>query len=175
MGTSYGEFLTPAKAKIAAGAPRHAMTDPELVSVYAYTTSDTRWGYSPLNEALRSGDEARIANVENYRDTLNAALARLPDQPGTVKRGAMLPESVLERYSVGAVVTEDAFTSTSTGPGFSGPHRFLIYSRHGKRIEPYSAHPSEHEVLFAAGTRFEVYEIKPGDGGQVTIYMEEIE
>ncbi len=113
--------------------------------------------------------------MENYRDTLNAALARLPDQPGTVKRGAMLPESVLERYSVGAVVTEGAFTSTSTGPGFSGPHRFLIYSRHGKRIEPYSAHPSEHEVLFAAGTRFRVLKVEPQDGDRLEIHLREIE
>ena len=42
-----------------------------------------------------------------------------------------------------------------------------------KRIEPYSAHGHEQEVLFAAGTRFQVLEVETV-GKQTTIRMKEL-
>ena len=156
LGGNYQRFLRGGRRAITAGAPRHGMTDPELAGVRAYTTSDDTWGYGPVNSGLRSGDAKQIARFRNYRDTVNAALARLPDHTGVVRRGTTLPSDELARHRPGAVVTYDAFTSASTGSGYSGRHRFLIQSRHGKSVEPYSAYRSELEVLFAAGTRFQV-------------------
>ena len=177
MGRSYATIRRQAVTR-AGGTPRHGMTDPELTSAYAYTTSGVRWGYGPLNKALRSADRQRIAAVENYRQTLNAALARLPDHVGVVNRGTTLPEAALAKYWPGATVTEEAFTSASTGSRFRGPHRFVIHSRHGKWIEPYSAHGHEKEVLFAAGTRFKVLEVEPAERGSnyaATIHLKEVE
>ena len=80
---------------------------------------------------------------------------------------------MLAEHQVGNVVTYEAFTSASTGSGFSGPHRFRIKSKHGKSVEPYSAYRSEREVLFAAGTRFRVL-AREDKGSHIEFFMEEL-
>lgn len=67
------------------------------------------------------------------------------------------PEA-LAAYEAGGEVTEAAFTSTSadSAGAFGGNTRFVIDSADGKLITPYSALPSEDEVLFPPGTRFHV-------------------
>ena len=174
MGSSYRAYLDAGKRKISAGTPRHGMTDPELSGTYAYTTSDTRWGYQRLNDALRSGDLKQRADVQNYKLTLNAALARLPDYVGTARRGTILPKNELAKHKVGEIVAYEAFTSASTGTGFGGRHRFVVQSKHGKQIQPYSAHGHEQEVLFAPGTRFRVLD-RRDEGETVYITLEEVE
>ena len=171
---NYRRYLGAGQRKVAGGAARHGMTDPELAGTYAYTTSDHPWGYRLINEALRSGDRKQVARFKNYRDTVNDALARLPSHVGTVQRGTTLPTGELAEHQVGRVVTYEAFTSASTGSGFSGPHRFVIQSRNGKSVEPYSAYRHEREVLFAAGTRFEVLR-REDEGRRITIWLKELE
>ena len=174
FGRAYARFLGGGRRAIAAGAPRHAMSDPELAGVHAYTTSDGTWGYYPVNSALRSGDAKQIARFRHYRDTVNDALARLPDHVGVVRRGTTLPSDELARHVPGAEVTYDAFTSASTGSGYLGRHRFVIHSRHGKSVQPYSAYRGELEVLFAAGTRFRVLEVDE-TRSTVNITLQELE
>ena len=157
MGARYSTFHADALKRLRkSGASRHGLTDPELTSIYAYTTSDPKWSYSELNDALRSGNTARIARVDDYRKTLAASLAKLPDYQGVVRRETRLLPQELAKYKKGKIVTEDAFTSASAEgkAAFQGPHRFVVYSRKGKRIQAYSDFPDEREVLFPPETRF---------------------
>ncbi|MBW4031254.1 MAG: hypothetical protein HIU88_01155 [Acidobacteria bacterium] len=64
----------------------------------------------------------------------------------------------MDKYVPGAVVKEDAFTSTSSDPGqaFAGNTRFFIESFHGKDVAAWSSVKSESEVLFDKGTSFDV-------------------
>ncbi len=177
MGARYQKFRTEALKKLRAGAPRHGMSDPELTAIYAYTTNDGRWSYKYLNEALRSDDPARIEKVRDFKETLEAALAKLPDYEGVVRRGARLSEGILAKYKHGELAPKDAFRSTLAEgkSAFSGPHQFVIQSRHGKRIQPYSGHPREREVLFPPSARFLVTDVDPLPNGKVEIEMMEVD
>lgn len=161
------------KRALARRAPRRGMVDQELVATYSYTST----GYVPLNRGLRSGDPNKIASVAAFRDTLNGALDKLPDRPGMTRRGTDLPADVLARYQPGQVVTELGFTST--GKPFKGDVRFEIHGRHGKLVQPYSAHPSEEEVLFRSGTKFGVVRREtirtPVGTTEIHIVLEEID
>lgn len=175
MGRRYREFLRRGLGYITASAPRHGLSDPEIAARYAYTTSDSAWGYRRLNAALRSLDPQRVADLRNYRDTLNAALAKLPDHPGIVRRGTTLSASQIAEHVKGSVITKHAFTSASVGrAAFGGNVHFVIQSRHGKRIQPWSAYTGEREVLFAAGTRFRVLSVERV-GGRTEIRLEELD
>ncbi len=118
--------------------------------------------------------------------TLNDALAKLPDfrydsAPNApfarVKRGASAhsyrwsdangvllkdKDDLRAMYRTGQNFTEAAFTSSSRPlpnskyPSFGGDVQFTIRSKHGKSIELYSAFRHENEVLFPAGTRFQI-------------------
>ena len=117
MGGAYAGMRSRAVGKVSQSAPRLGLSDAEITARYAYTTSDSTWGYRPINRALRSDDETKRADFADYRDTLNAALAKLPDHVGTVKRRTRLTAEELARYrqSVGETIVEPAFTSTSHG------------------------------------------------------------
>ncbi|MYB37593.1 MAG: hypothetical protein F4Y26_09460, partial [Gammaproteobacteria bacterium] len=179
MGGAYAGMRSRAIGKVSDSAPRLGLSDAEITARYAYTTSDSTWGYRPINRALRSEDGTKKADFADYRDTLNAALAKLPDHVGTVKRRTRLTAEELARYrnSKGEVIVEQAFTSTSHGgrAAFSGPHEFVIESAHGKLVQPWSAYPGEREVLFAAGSRFKVLEVESLGGGRYKIRLREVE
>jgi hypothetical protein len=125
----------------------------------------TKMGYADLNSALRSDtvDASQHARIE----ALTKALQKLPPHEGTVVRGTNLPQEVLEQYQPGAVVTENAFVSTSMNPAvaqssaFVGNVEFRILSSTGRDISSVSMYPSEQEVLFPAGTRFYVLSRHP--------------
>ncbi|MGW4241940.1 ADP-ribosyltransferase [Nocardia sp. NPDC004722] len=111
-------------------------------------------GYYDLNVALRNG---YVTPQHQIRiDTINSALAKLPNYEGVVYRGALLDNEVLARYQLGVVVTEKAFTSTSANESqaFLGNARFNIFSRYGRSVVKYSSSPWEREVLFFSGSKF---------------------
>ena len=93
----------------------------------------TGLGHEDLNDMLRTGtlDASQQARV----DALNRALEKMPPHSGLVYRGTDLPPEVLAQYQPGAVVTEDAFVSTSVdpavarSPAFAGNVEFRIVSR----------------------------------------------
>ena len=178
MGHLYAGYHSRGKRKVEDGFDPHGMTDPELAVFYAYTTSDVPWGYARPNEALRKAHAGSPLpkRYGNYRRTLNDALDRLPDYPAAgLRRGTSLSPEDVARYVPGRIVTEAAFTSASIGKGFSGNVRFTIHGRHGKHIDRLSAYPSEREVLFKAGTRFRVLNVRPEGNRRVKIEMEEVD
>jgi hypothetical protein len=132
------------------------LTSEDLSALNNYTGL----GHEYLNDALRTGtlDASQQARV----DALNRALEKLPPHGGLVYRGTDLPPEVLAQYQPGAVVTEDAFVSTSVdpavarSPAFAGNVEFRIVSKTGRDISSLSLISHEQEVLFPSGKQFYV-------------------
>jgi hypothetical protein len=108
-----------------------------------------------LNKALWEGG-TKASQYSNFVEVLNSALSKLPNYTGEVYRGTILPPNALAEHQVGAIVTYKAFTSASIGNGHNEIHRFLIHSKTGKRITPFSVFSGEEEVLFQSGTQFRI-------------------
>ncbi len=132
--------------------------------------------YQAMNQALRGGDPAQLAQYDAYIRSATSALNQLPPNPGTVFRGANLPPDVLDNYRVGETVTERAFTSTSSDPAQSFPGtQFVINSTSGRNVAGASAIPSESEILFRPGTQFEVLRVDVDAAtGVRTVFMNEV-
>ncbi len=174
LGPDFVGLMKGVNERLASGAPRLNLTEAELVSIYAYTTRGHSWSGVALNSALRDADERIRASAYNYRNTLLDALAKLPDHREEVYRGTNLRPDDLAKHQVDNTVLYAAFTSTSATAPYDGPNRFVIQSKHGKCIQPYSAYATEHEVLFAAGTRFLVVR-RVNDGDFIQIGLEELD
>ena len=132
-------------------------------------------GYERMNQQLR--DHELMAPIRRKVTTLTAALNRLPPYVGDVYRGTTLHDTdSLERYrSVGSIVTEDAFVSTSRSPlkMYGGNVLFYMMSKRGRDISAWSAHPEEEEILFRPASRFKVLAFTEADG-DFEIFLEEI-
>ncbi len=180
LGAAFRTHRDAGRSKTTAHGQDYGMTDPELASGYGYTLeSRAWWSYRALNKALREqgapGQPKLSAKHNDLRRTLNDALDKLPDYPAKgLRRGVNLKPDDIARYVPGQIVTEDAFTSVSTGAGFLGNARFIIDSLHGKHLKWLSANPSEGEVLFKSGTRFRVVSNEP-HGGITKIELEEVD
>ncbi|GEM_PF-4940362 len=146
------------------------LAEQAALAVEDYTGS----GFQQINEELRDGDES--PRVQRRRDRLNDFLDKLPDHQGEVYRGTDDTYDLSKyRDNVGGEITEDAFTSTSTDPekAFNGPVRYVIFSKHGKFVDPYSSAEGEDEVLFKAGTKFRVLDFDE-IGDETHIVLDEI-
>lgn len=136
--------------------PLHALNSDDLAALAHYTGP----GYQDLNFALREG--ALDASQQARVDALHKALEKLPMYEGAVVRGTNLPADVLEQYRPGEIITEPAFTSTSTdhtvaqSPTFAGNTEFRIWSTTGRDVSSVSMFPGEQEILFPAGSKFYV-------------------
>lgn len=144
-------------AAIAKRSPKTNKLDPDDLLAMADYTGD---GYRELNAGLRSGtlDASQQARI----DAINKALEKMPAYQGAVFRGTDLPADVLARYQPGTVVTESAFTSTSTNPAiaqsatFAGNAEFRIISSSGRDVSAVSNYAHEQEILFSSGSKFYV-------------------
>ncbi|NBQ92182.1 MAG: hypothetical protein EBT96_12560, partial [Betaproteobacteria bacterium] len=142
----------------------------EQTAIHDYTTVGGTVCFREINGWLRNpkGKLLHADVVKKKVALIKSGLAKLPDHQGEVYRGTHLTKEQLEAYSVGKKLVEAAFTSTSRsikmgqsyadlGTDGDGVHvLFVIESKHGKSIENYSAFRAEQEVLFTAGTAFEV-------------------
>lgn len=180
MGEWYTRSLAAGKRKVARGAPRMDMTDPELAAAYAYTAEESVWShYKRVNGELRKAfDENRAPprRVEDYMRTLDDALDKLPDVAGTFYRGAQLSAAEKAAYTPGSVHTWAGFSSSSrrrTG-AFHRNTRFILRGRHGKDVKPYSAVPGEDEVLFKASTKVRVVGTPTSRDGVLEIPVVEV-
>ena len=140
----------------------------DLVAVRAYTSEDY---YEGLNTPLRTKDTASLQRKESHIICATSGLNQLPDYKGIVFRGRDLTTIEAEGYKAGKIVTEQAFTSTSytKNAAFKKNTEFVIYSETGKKIDFLSLHPSEKEVLFKLGTKFEVLEVIYDDKSKTRI------
>ncbi len=128
------------------------LSEVDLAALGDYTGS----GYSTINDALRGGT-AMTSDAERRSASISEALSKLPDKPGPAFRGTTLPAEKIASYVPGETRKEPGFTSSSSDQtrAFPGNVLFVIISKHGKDVAPYSSYV-ESEVLFDKGTNFYV-------------------
>lgn len=147
------------------------LSKPEAVILREYTGHSAQ----QINAELRSNKPSLKAL--SFARILNRALNKLPSYRGKVWRDIDLPEKTLAKYSVGEVVTEKGFVSSSSDEferfDSARPHRLLIHSKNGKIIEKISVLPLEYEVLFKSGTKFKVLK-RTQEKGYLLIELQEL-
>ena len=143
-----------------------------------YTGDGYRTVNSTLRRASKQTDAVDKVEVEDIKDgfvpILNKGLERLRVYKGKVVRGATLPPEELKKHVVGAVVVYRAYTSTSISNGFGGLHQFVIHSKTGRYIDPFSASGGEREVLFKPGTAFKVLSVTKRKDGSTLFVLDEV-
>ena len=147
------------------------LSKPEAVILREYTGHSAQ----QINAELRSNKPSLKAL--SFARILNRALNKLPSYRGKVWRDIDLPEKTLAKYSVGEVVTEKGFVSSSRDEferfDSARPHRLLIHSKNGKIIEKISVLPLEYEVLFKPGRKFKVLK-RTQEKGYLLIELQEL-
>lgn len=144
--------------------------------------------FRDVNQLLRdpNGYNPQRDMAKVMAEHISKGLAKLPDHQGEVYRGTDLTQEQLSEYSVGKQLVEKAFTSTSRsiekGQSYADransdrvPVLFVIDSKHGKSIEDYSAFRHEKEVLFTAGTAFEVTGRSVDAKGRHVVHMRDVD
>lgn len=157
-----GAYASPDSGAGTSGQQTQAGVDPlspdEANLIHSYTCeSGDETSYRTINNALRY-DEAMTPTQSDYAANLDAALEKLPAHEGIVYRGTSLSREQIAQYRVGEVKDEPAFTSATKNADkqFAGNTEFVIVSTSGRRVDKYSALPSEEEVLFRHNTKFKV-------------------
>jgi SPP1 gp7 family putative phage head morphogenesis protein len=134
------------------------LTQSEHAMIHVYTAN----GFVDINcllyglEPFKENDAPLLKDVS---EVLSQALSKLKTYSGLVIRQVSLPKEMLANYQVGNDVTHLAFTSATFGKDdiFVGESvRMKIFSKTGRRIEKFSTHEDEKEVIFDKGTRFKV-------------------
>jgi len=122
--------------------------------------------YSSCNKAMREGLEAGIEQFRPFIYHTHQALRHLAVYHGSTFRGidCHVPE---ELYVVDSVVTWQAFTSSSKNPAIaslflSGKDDapgtlFVLFSKTGRLIKPFSMHTEEDEVLHDYNSQWRVH------------------
>jgi hypothetical protein len=119
-----------------------------------------------MNTALRDPGSFSAHELQKAQERIaavNHGLSELPPHPGTTYRGTRIPESMLDDYKVGHVVSDPAFWSTSESEAVAQSFRgggnalFEVHGMTGRDVVQLSRYgSSEAEVLFRSGTRFEI-------------------
>lgn len=133
----------------------YALTQPEQVAIGHYTGT----GYFDLNGDLFNAKQSTDAKLNGAANVLRDGLAKLPSYEGQTIRRTTLPASALEQHQVGNVVEYQAFTSATFGQSdvlSDNPHRLVIHSLTGKKVDWISRFPLEKEVLYTSPTKFDV-------------------
>jgi hypothetical protein len=145
--------------------------------------------FRDVNQLLRdpNGYNPQRDMAKVMAEHISKGLAKLPDHQGEVYRGTDLTQEQLSEYSVGKQLVEKAFTSTSRsiekGQSYADransdrvPVLFVIDSKHGKSIEHLSEfQKGEQEVLFTAGTTFQVTARSTDAQGRHVVHMRDLE
>ena len=96
-------------------AKKYGLTELEHKAVYSYTENKVFGRLNALNGkwATHKITAAETKAAETFTEILNGALKKLPEHSGVVRRDLSLTKKQLERYAVGADVTEVHFSSTT--------------------------------------------------------------
>ncbi|MHB8717494.1 MAG: ADP-ribosyltransferase [Candidatus Dormibacteria bacterium] len=183
MGSTYDYVLNgtgsiPSIAEVKASNLDFAtIPDDNLVAIRGITRGD----YQPLNNALRTGDQAALRQYQSYIQNAQDGLSQLPDYQGTVYRGTDLTDAALQKfidaqqsgiaYEDPAFVHATADASRQYGGGFNNNVNFVIDSTTGKLVEPVSQWPGEQEVMFQPGTKFNVLDVVQRGPNDYTITL----
>ncbi len=148
------------------------VSDAGAFAVHAYTRYEM---VGPLNHALRMGGP-ELLDLAPQAGALVSGLNELPPHVGTVSRRidfhgdpARL-QAFLGRFHEGAHITEPSFVSSSKvdaehpRSSFPGEVEMRIEAKTGRDVEALASIGHEREVLFKAGTQFEITGIEKGPG-----------
>lgn len=135
------------------------LTKIELLSLGFYTSEF----YRDLNKVMRekSPDSGEFKTYQPFIKTLNGALDKLRIRSGVVHRVVLLPDEQVKEFEEGKNVVFSSFTSTSRASLYSkyeDAHQtgFIIHSKTGKYIAPFSVHKYEEEVLLPPDVKLKV-------------------
>jgi hypothetical protein len=152
---------------------RTRVTPDDKFALYDYTSS----GYGLLNKRLRFAPKTMEEDVHRRVKNVCQAMHRVflkTHHRGIVKRGSSnLSAPEMEALQPGATYSDAGFFSTSYDKGFPGPLQWVVLSKTGINVTPYSAHEKEKEILFLPGTLFRILWVKK-EGETTTVGMEEI-
>lgn len=134
------------------------LSDREILSLRGYRGD----GYHDLNAHLRGHEDLLHhpeADFDRKTSDLDQALEKTPAyDAGPVYRGISVSDSQLDdlltRYEPGQVVSDPAYTSTSTDTPFAGNVQMVIDSQQGGDLRSISG--DKNEVLFPRDTPFRV-------------------
>lgn len=136
---------------------KHGVSLTEAIAISCYTSQS----YVAINGQLRSDNPHPAATA--LAEAFNSGLSKLPSFEGTVYRGARLPESVGLSYQEGNMIGDQGIVSTTWDPKqkFTDRINYDIQivckdGSKGKDISAFSDKPTENEVAFPTGTRFQV-------------------
>ncbi|GAA2021624.1 hypothetical protein GCM10009839_18430 [Catenulispora yoronensis] len=174
----FPEDLDFAKEVVANDPAYHGMDPREVAAARGYTGNSFYW---QLNGALRDGDPALAARYADHVAAINGGLSKMTPYEGQVIRtmSYLSPEKAADiaaQYVPGSSVVEHAFTSASNVEGGIHPDSLIkmtIQSKTGVDVTAISHHESELEVLFKAGTEFDVLDKVQGPGGVWHIVLQE--
>jgi hypothetical protein len=170
--TEYAALKASAEAAKAAHPELAALSTDEIIAIRAY--SGESWSY--LNQALRLKDAKELTRLEQFISLMKSGLNKLPVFKGTVTRTIALPtKEAAQKYTLGATVVEDAFTSTTFGKAVAqreGNVLLTIESSTGRNITAAAVH-DESEVLFAPGAKFIVTKVQQF-GGALVVSLKEV-
>jgi uncharacterized protein YukE len=148
------------------------MSDAGAFAVHAYTRHEL---VGPLNRALRFGGP-ELADLAPQAGALVSGLNEMPPHAGIVSRRIDFQgdparlQAFLGRFPEGAHVTEPSFLSSSKVDAehprsiFPGEVEMRIASRTGRDVESMASIGREREVLFKAGSQFEITGVEKGPG-----------
>ncbi|MEV6827540.1 toxin glutamine deamidase domain-containing protein [Amycolatopsis sp. NPDC051102] len=148
------------------------VSDAGALAVHAYTRYEM---VGPLNRALRMGG-SELVDLAPQAGALVSGLNELPPHVGTVSRRVDFQgdpgrlQAFLGRFHEGAHITEPSFLSSSKvdaehpRSSFPGEVEMRIQSKTGRDVEAMASIGHEREVLFKAGTQFEITGVEKGPG-----------
>ncbi|MEV6624704.1 toxin glutamine deamidase domain-containing protein [Amycolatopsis sp. NPDC051106] len=148
------------------------MSDDGAFAVHAYTRQEM---VGPLNRALRFGGP-ELVDLAPQAGALVSGLNELPPHVGTVSRRVDFHgdpsrlQAFLGRFHEGAHITEPSFLSSSKVDAehprstFAGEVEMRIESKTGRDVESMASIGREREVLFKAGSQFEITGVEMGPG-----------
>lgn len=150
-GKATAKYVANAKSKVESAGLSKVIRAEDAVPIIAYSGSH----YMQVNDQLRSGKMTKDQYA--FSKSLNAGLDKLPSFTSPTYRKASLTPEQAALYEPGHIIEERGFMSTSKNAGtWAGSHTFEVKGKNGKDIQKLSSHPSEAEVLFKSGSRFEV-------------------
>lgn len=147
----------------------------EQLALYYYSQDY----YRKLNEVMRnkSSDSEEYQKHAPFIKTLNLALGKLKDHKSIVYRGINLSDEQVKDFKEGEAVVFSSFSSASRRKQFSEQFSksvgFVIQSKTGKYIQPFSVNKYEEEVLLPPGAKFKVIK-KDRVGNRWLIELEEV-
>lgn len=165
----------------------YGMRTNELMALRGYTFGVDGYVNQTMRPWMAQSTIPNKTTMSPYAKSMASALQYMPKYAGSTYRGCPMPPGLADTYKVGAKFADPAFVSTTlsfdVAYNFSWPDwdsddvscMFIIKSKTGRNIAPFSIFPGEAEILFPPGASFKVTEVEVYNSwGDRTIYLEEV-